>query len=48
MNKILIGVGIGLAGIGLIVLVIFGMKNLGNNGDVKPLEALLKDRNGNE
>ncbi len=43
MNRILTGVGIGLAGIGLIILVIFGMKNLGNNVDVKPIEALIKD-----
>jgi len=43
VNRILTGVGIGLAGIGLIVLVIFGMKNLGNNVDVKPIEALIKD-----
>ncbi len=43
MNRILTGVGIGLAGIGLVVLVIFGMKNLGNNVDVKPIEALIKD-----
>ncbi|OIO32523.1 MAG: hypothetical protein AUJ70_05385 [Candidatus Omnitrophica bacterium CG1_02_40_15] len=43
MNRILAGVGIGLAGIGLIILVIFGMKNLGNNVDVKHIEALIKD-----
>jgi len=43
VNRILTGVGIGLAGIGLIILVIFGMKNLGNNVDVKPIEALIKD-----
>lgn len=43
MNRILTGVGIGLAGAGLVVLVIFGMKNLGNNVDVKPIEALIKD-----
>jgi len=43
VNRILIGVGIGLMGIGLIVLVMFSMKNLGNNVDVKPIEALIKD-----
>jgi len=43
VNRILAGVGIGLAGIGLIILVIFGMKNLGNNVDVKHIEALIKD-----
>ena len=43
MNKILAGVGIGLAGIALAALVIFGMKNLGNDADMKPVEALIKD-----
>ena len=43
MKRILTGVGIGLAEIGLIVLVIIGMKNLGNNVNVKPIEALIKD-----
>lgn len=43
MNRILAGIGIGLAGIVLTLLVIFGMKNLGNNVDVKPIEALIKD-----
>lgn len=43
MNKILVVVGIGVAGLGLAALAIFGMKNLSNNIDVKPIEALIKD-----
>jgi len=43
VNRILTGVGIGLTGIGLIVLIVFGMKNLSNNVDVKPIGVLIKD-----
>ena len=43
MNKLLAGVGIALVGIGLTALVIFGMKNLGNDADLKPIEELIKD-----
>ena len=43
MNKILAVVGIVLAAAGLAVLIIFGMKNFGNNVDTKPIEALIKD-----
>ncbi|MCX5692172.1 MAG: L,D-transpeptidase family protein [Candidatus Omnitrophica bacterium] len=43
MNRVLAVVGIVLAAAGLAVLIIFGMKNLGNNVDVKPIEALIKD-----
>lgn len=43
MNRIFAGVGIGLAGIALAALVIFGMKNSGNNADAKSVEALIKD-----
>lgn len=43
MNRILAVVGIGLAAAGLAALVIFGMKNFGDNVDVKPIEALIKD-----
>jgi LysM repeat protein len=43
VNKVLVGVGIALAGAGLVALVVFGMKNLGNNFDAKPIEASIKD-----
>lgn len=43
MNKILAGVGIGLVATGLVVLAIFGMKNLDNNLGLKPIETLIKD-----
>ena len=43
MNKILAGVGIGVAVVGLVALAIFGMKNLGDNIDTKSIEALIKD-----
>jgi lipoprotein-anchoring transpeptidase ErfK/SrfK len=43
VNRILVGIGIGLAGIGLVALVIFGMKHLDNNVDFKSIEALIKD-----
>lgn len=43
MNKILAVVGIVIAAAGLVVLIIFGMKNLGNNMDAKPIKALIKD-----
>jgi lipoprotein-anchoring transpeptidase ErfK/SrfK len=43
VNKILVAVGIVLAAAGLAVLIIFGMKNFGNNADTKPIEALIKD-----
>ena len=43
MNRILAVVGIVLAAGGLVVLIIFGMKNLGNNANIKPIEALIKD-----
>jgi lipoprotein-anchoring transpeptidase ErfK/SrfK len=43
VNKILAAVGIVIAAAGLALLVIFGMKNFGNNVDTKPIEALIKD-----
>ena len=43
MNRVLAVVGIVLAAGGLAVLIIFGMKNSGNNADIKPIEALIKD-----
>ena len=43
VNKILAVVGIGIVVAGLLVLVIFGMKNLGNSIDTKPTDALIKD-----
>lgn len=43
MKRVLAVVGIVLAAGGLAVLIIFGMKNLGNNADIKPIEALIKD-----
>jgi lipoprotein-anchoring transpeptidase ErfK/SrfK len=43
VKRILAVVGIVLAAAGLAVLIIFGMKNFGNNVDVKPIEALIKD-----
>ncbi len=43
MNKILVGVGMGVVGLCLVTLVIFGMKNLGNNINITPIEALIKD-----
>ncbi len=43
MNRILAVAGIGLAVIGLAAFVMFGMKNLGDAIDVKPIEALIKD-----
>ena len=43
MNKILAVVGIGIVVAGLLVLVMFGMKNLSNSIDTKPIDALIKD-----
>lgn len=43
MNKILAGVGVGVVAVGLVALVIFGIKNLSNNIDAKSIEALIKD-----
>ena len=43
MNKVLAGSGIGILVIGLLALAVFGMKNFGNNIDVKPVEELIKD-----
>jgi lipoprotein-anchoring transpeptidase ErfK/SrfK len=43
VNKVLAVVGIVIAAAGLAVLIIFGMKNLGSNMDMKPIEALIKD-----
>ena len=41
MNRILAGVGIVIVALGLAALAMFGMKNLGNGIDVKPIEALI-------
>jgi len=43
VNKILAGVGIGIVALGLAALAVFGMKNLGNGIDIKPIEALITD-----
>jgi lipoprotein-anchoring transpeptidase ErfK/SrfK len=43
VNKILAAVGIVLAAAGLAALIIFGVKNFGNNVDTKLIEALIKD-----
>jgi LysM repeat protein len=43
VNRVLAGVGIALAGIGLAALVIFGMRASGNNADARHVEALIKD-----
>lgn len=43
MNRILMVIGIVIVGAGLVVLAIFGMKNLGNSFDAKPIEALIKE-----
>ena len=43
MKRVLAVVGIVLAAAVLVVLIIFGMKNFGNNADTKPIEALIKD-----
>jgi len=43
VNRILAGVGIALAAIGLTVLIIFGIKNFGGDMDAKPIQALIKD-----
>jgi lipoprotein-anchoring transpeptidase ErfK/SrfK len=43
VNRILAVAGIIIAAAGLAVLIIFGMKNLGSNMDIKPIEALIKD-----
>jgi len=43
VNKILAVVGIGIVVAGLLVLAIFGMKNLGNSIDTKPTDVLIKD-----
>lgn len=43
MNRVLAGVGIAVAGAGLAVLIVFGIKNFGNNMDVNPIEALIRD-----
>lgn len=43
MNKILAGAGIGIVTLGLAALAVFGMKNLENGMDIKPIEALIRD-----
>ncbi len=43
MNRILAWAGIGLAGIALAALVIFGIKNSRGTADIKQIEALIKD-----
>ncbi|MDP2922074.1 MAG: L,D-transpeptidase family protein [Candidatus Omnitrophota bacterium] len=43
MNRILAGVGIAFAAIGLITLIIFGIKNFSGDMDAKPIEALIKE-----
>ena len=43
MNRILVGVGLGIVMLGFLALVVFGMKNLGNGIDIKPIEALITD-----
>ena len=48
MNKVLAGSVIGVSVIGLLVLAVFGMKNFGNNAEVKPVEALIKDGKADE
>jgi len=43
VNKVLAVVGVVIAAAGLVVLIIFGIKNLGSNMGMKPIEALIKD-----
>lgn len=43
MKRILAVAGIGIVAIGLLALVVFGIKSLGNGIDMKPVEALIAD-----
>ena len=43
MNRILAGAGIGIVALGFLALAVFGMKNLGNGIDIKPIKALITD-----
>jgi len=43
VNRILAGVGIGIVALGFLALAVFGMKNLGNDLDIKPIRTLIAD-----
>jgi len=43
VNRILAGVGIGIVALGFLALAVFGIRNLGNGIDIKPMEALIAD-----